>query len=190
MKAILTISILVFITIITSGCNTKPELNPEQIEAQRVMAEEQHAAAKQKREEMKKEQEQKRKAAEERQMYIKETKRSFLTLSFDRIQTDGEVVLILKNVSGKDIKGVQGSYGMQDTSGVYIWGSGLTIDPAIGDLFIADNESKEVRPYGLKNKADVVTRLKNDAESVVCYFEAGSITYMDDSIEEKLVNLQ
>ncbi len=165
-------------------------MTPAQIEAQRIRFEEQQAEAKQQREQRAKEREQKKREAEEHRQYVKDTKRSFLSLSFARVEDDGEVILILKNVSGKDIKGLRGGYRMENSDGAYMWSSGLTIDPNIGQLFIANNESKEVRPYGLKNKADKVEIFKSTPKSVNFYFESNAITYMDDSVEEKLVDLK
>ncbi len=115
-------------------------------------------------------------AAEER------PRRDLLQVKFKLINDKGYPIVVVTNMTGRDIDTVRGSIVVERPDGEYVAGTGQT-NAVPGQVFLAAGKSLELAPYGFNRKPELMTTLRTNPESLRFFFEVREITYMESTGE-------
>jgi hypothetical protein len=101
-----------------------------------------------------------------------------LSVTFKEINAGGYPMVMLKNLTGRDIDDIRGSFQLRDADGNILHATGLTV-AVPGQLFLAAGAEQVNSPYGLNNKADLMKQLASSPNDLVFSFVADDIKFME-----------
>jgi hypothetical protein len=101
-----------------------------------------------------------------------------LSVTFKEINAQGYPMVMLKNLTGRDIDDIRGGFRLSDKEGNILHATGLTI-AVPGQLFLAAGAEAENSPYGLNGNEDLMKRLATSPDELVFSFVAKDVTFME-----------
>lgn len=100
-----------------------------------------------------------------------------LSVRFKEINDKGYPVVIITNLTGRDIDDISGGFRLNDASGNVLHATGWTIGTP-GMLLLAAGAEDETVPYGLSRKTELMQRLRSEPEALSFTFEVREVTFM------------
>jgi TonB family protein len=116
---------------------------------------------------------------------IRVRERSFIKVEYSHINDDGEPVVVITNLTGKDIRTVTGMIGAETKDGKTVANTAVSSSRR-GRIFLRKDEVREYTPYGWKNIAGFMRILNENPKSLTYYFKTIEIIYTDGRKEESL----
>ncbi|MCP3904646.1 MAG: hypothetical protein GY715_13550 [Planctomycetes bacterium] len=101
-----------------------------------------------------------------------------LAVRFKEINEKGYPVVIITNLTDRDIDDIRGGFRLADASGDILHATGLT-SAIPGELFLAAGAETETVPFGLSSKDEPMRRLRAEPDTLSFTFEAIDVTFMD-----------
>ncbi|MDH3283733.1 MAG: hypothetical protein OEQ13_03260 [Acidobacteriota bacterium] len=108
---------------------------------------------------------------------------AILSVTFKEINDKGYPMVVLKNLTGRDIEEIRGGFRLKDAEGNILHAAGLTI-AVPGQLFLAADAEAENSPFGLNKKEELMQRLKSAPDELSFSFEAEHVTFMDGAVQD------
>jgi hypothetical protein len=103
-----------------------------------------------------------------------------LAVRFKEINEKGYPVVIVTNLTGKDIDTISGGFRLNDADGNILHATGWTV-AVPNDLFLAADSEMETVPFGLNSKTEPMELLRTAPETLSFTFEARDVTFMGEA---------
>jgi hypothetical protein len=101
-----------------------------------------------------------------------------VSVSFKEINERGYPIVMLKNLTGRNIETIRGGFRLQDSTGSILHSTGLTI-AVPGQVFIAADGETESSPFGLNRKDELMERLVTSPDELSFSFVAQDVTFTE-----------